>query len=241
MNLDEYLKTVGDYADQVAAAERQASQRSMDAARAMDAMFESGEWVAEWLEQKPAPKRPTNKWDPADRNRFIAWQAWKLQQAGRRDVSRVRKWQLMEAARVARSVNGLQILQQDKALHPLFWMRKNLYGDRIPEVWAIAVQLAGGDPTKVTTTHTREALAQWKKAKHGTRRDGTPRKTASAINQAANAAGLAKRRRAELMREISEMYTWASINEKARDEFQGFLSDLDTFLDEHAADQVTAA
>lgn len=118
-------------------------------------------------------------------------------------------------------------------------MRKNRYEDRLPEVWAIAVQIAGGDPKRVTSAHTREALAQWKKQAFGTRRDGTPRKE-SGISQAANAGGVANRLRRNAMDEVREMYRLAGLNPKAHEEFEGFLTDLDAFLDERAISQGAA-
>lgn len=235
MNLEEYLKTVGDYADQVAAAERQAEQRSMDVARAMDEVYESKVWVAEWLEQKPEPKRPTARWNPEDRNRFIAWQAWKLEQGGRRTLSRPRSWTLLEGATVSKICSAGTNLAAVEPVRPLFWMRKNRYESRLPEVWALAVQLAGGDPSRVTSAHTREALAQWKKQTFGTRRDGTPRKTPSAVNQAAAAAGKANQLRRHILDEMAEMVRLAGLNEKAHDEWAALLNDIDHLLDENEA------
>lgn len=243
MNLDEYIQTVGDYADRIAKAEREAEQHSMDVARTMDEVYESGVWIAEWLEQKPEPKRPTARWNPADRNRFIAWQAWKLEQAQRRHLDRTRSWRLMEAAAVCKiCATGTDLAPTSEAtFRPLFWVRKNRYENRLPEVWAIAVELAGGDPKAVTAKHTKEALAKWKHDTFGTRRDGTPRKTPAAIAAAANAAGKANRLHAIAMETVREMYRLATLDERARDEFEGFLEDLDTFLDEHTVSVKGAA
>jgi hypothetical protein len=241
MNLEEYIKTVGDYADQVAVAKRQADQNSMDVARAMDEVYESGVWVDEWLEQKPAPKRPTSRWDPKDRNRFISWQAWKLSQSGRRTVTRVRSYQMLEAVTVGKICKGLTDLATVEPAQPLFWMRKNRYEDRLPEVWAKAVTLAGDDPKRVTSAHTREALAEWKKEKFGKRLNGKPRTSSSAITQAATAAGEANRLRRNAMDEVREMYRLAAKSAEAMAEWRGFFTDLDAFLDEHKLEQGSAA
>lgn len=234
-SIDDYLKVVGDYADQVAAADQTANRDTMAVAEAMDAMYESREWVAEWLEQKPEPKRPTARWAPDDRNRFIAWQAWKLERAGRKPLSRPRAWTLAEAAVTRKICSVGTDLATVEPLRPLFWLRKNRYEDRGPEVWAIAVELAGGAPSKVTSAHTKEALAQWKRRMFP-KSDGTPRKTPAAVSQAANAAGMANRLRQQMLEELAEMYRLACLNERAQDEFNGLLADFDAFLDAHAAD-----
>lgn len=232
MNLDDYLKTVGDYADQVAAADANANRDTMAVARAMDEMFESGEWVAEWLGQRPEPKRPTARWNPADRNRFIAWTQWKIAESGRKPFTRVRGWQLMEGAATARSVTTVTDLagpSSELAYRPLYWLRKNRYENRTREVWGIAVKLAGGDPTAVTSAHTKAALADWK-ARTFVRADGSPKS-----DRQVTAAGKANRLRRNALDEIAEMYRLACIDDKAKDEYLAFFDDVDAFLEAHKA------
>lgn len=234
----EMLQELGDYARKVHAAERDNDKGTMALALKMQAVFESGVWVDEWLEQKPAPKRPTNRWDPKDRNRFISWVQWKLEQDGRRPLERTRNWRLLEAARLCKDcADGTDLAVLPDAIEPmrpLFWLRKSRYEDRAPEVWAIAVKLAGDDPTRVTSKHTRDALAQWKREKFGKRLDGTPRKSPAAMSAAANAGGKANALRVRILEEIAALYA-LTYDERARDEFQGLLNDLDRFLDEHEA------
>jgi len=230
MNLDDYVKTVGDYADQVAAADANANRDTMAVAAAMDEMFQSGAWVAEWLEQRPEPKRPTNRWDPADRNRFVAWTNWKLEQAGRRHPERMQSWRLLEAEhmrKICSQGSNLAGPPTERAYRPLYWLRKNRYENRAPEVWALAVELAGGNPRNVTSAHTREALAEWRR-KTFTRKDGSPKST-----RQITAAAKAHRLRRDAFDEVKEMYRLACIDERAKDEYLGFLGDLDTFIDEH--------
>lgn len=230
MNLDDYLKVVGDYADQIAAADQTANRDTMAVAEAMDAMYESREWVAEWLEQKPEPRRPTSRWQADSRNRFAQWQAWKLEQAGRKTVPGPHVYRLTYAAEVVRRIPNLPAgsLRSEFAIRPLDWLRKNRYEDRTPDVWAIAVELAGGMPSQVTAKHTREALKQWK-AKTFTRADGTP-KAPSTVT----AAGKANRLRMRIVDEVAELYRLACLGgEQAQAEFNGLMADLDAFLDEH--------
>jgi hypothetical protein len=161
VNLDEYLKTVGDYADQIASAERTQNRGTMSVAAAMDSMYESREWVAEWLKQKPEPQRPTNRWQADSRNRFAQWTAWKLEQSGRKPLVGRYTYGLLNAARVVKAADpNLNLVQigSERAIRPLTWLIKNQYLNRAPDVWAIAVQLAGGDPTQVTAKHTRRCL-----------------------------------------------------------------------------------
>jgi hypothetical protein len=233
MNLDGYLKVVGDYADQIAQADATANRDTMSVAEAMDAMYESREWVAEWLEQKPRPKSGgSNRWQADSRNRFAQWIAWKLEQSGRRPVLGRHTYQLLDGVRVAKAIPNLRAAQvrTEFTVRPLKWLLTNRYEERIPEVWAIAVDLAGGDPASVTAKHTREALKQWK-AKTFTRADGTPKS-----NRAVTAAAKANSLRRRVLDEFAEMYRLACENEKAKDEFNGLLTDLDAFLDAHAAD-----
>jgi len=231
MQLDEYLKVVGDYADQIAQADQAANRDTMAVAEAMDAMYESRAWVAEWLEQKPAPKRPTSRWQADSRNRFAQWQAWRLEQQGRHAITGRHTYRLLNARTIAKAIPNLTTGQigSEATIRPWAWLLRNRYENRIPEVWAIAVELAGS-ADKVTAKHTRDALAQWKR-KTFVRADGTPKG-----NRAVTAVAKANSLRARMLDEFAELYRLACENEKAQDEFNGLLADLDAFLDAHAAD-----
>jgi hypothetical protein len=236
MDMDTYLKTVGDYADQLAAADRQANKDTMGVAEAMDAMYESREWVSEWLAEKPRPKNGgSNRWQADSRNRFAQWQAWKLEQAGRRSLNGSYAYRLLDGVRIAKAIPNFARgeIRTEKNLRPLKWLLTNRYEDRIPEVWATAVDLAGS-ADKVTEKHTREALNQWKKAKLAGPRGG---KSYGALTAAAKA----NRLRRNMLDEMAAMYQLACRDERARDEFHALLSDLDQFLDDHSSTDKTAA
>jgi hypothetical protein len=55
-----------------------------------------------------------------------------------------------EAATIRKICDPVTDLATDRPYRPLFWMRKNRYENRLPEVWAIAVELmvagTGRDP-----------------------------------------------------------------------------------------------
>lgn len=245
MNLDEYLKVVGDYADQIAQADRQADKRSMDVAARMDAMYWAGidkdgnpvpgGWADEWLAQKPKPKRPTPKWDPVDRNRFIAWQAWKLEQAQRSTLKRVYSWQLLDAAETCKICCPATDLATERAWRPLRWMKRYGYAADAPKVWAAAVDLAGGDPSRVTAKHTSEALAQWKRAKFGKRNDGTDRSSQNAVDQVATAKAKARLIRQEVLRDFDAMWNLSALDPSASDEINGLLEDITAWVAAHPA------
>ena len=86
MNLEEYVKTVGDYADQLATAAVAADRDSLSAAIAMAEMFESKEWVELGKELVPIPKNPKSNrsWQPDTSDRFHKVTNALLEQAGRK-------------------------------------------------------------------------------------------------------------------------------------------------------------
>lgn len=238
MNLDEHLKTAGEYADRVARAEQYANNDSMRAAEALEAIYEAREWVAEWLEQAPRPKSGgSNRWQADSRNRFSQWLAWKLSQLGHATLTGARTYQLLQAPRIARALNFNSVeIRSEYAIRPLAWVLRNRYEDRLPEVAAIVREHIDNDPAQLTAKTSREALKKWQ-AKTFTRRDGAPRKSPAAISAAATAAGKANRLRMTMLDEVAELYRLACIGgEKAQAEFTGFLDDLEHFLDEHRID-----
>lgn len=167
---DDLLKIVGDYADQILAADELAAHDSMTAAEALETLYESREWVAEFLEVKPRGQRTSNAWREDSRHRFSQWVMWKLEQQGRAPLLNRRTYQLLDAAEVIRQIpnsNAVQIREEFK-IRPLNWLKKNGYIERIPDVWKIAVDQAGS-ADKVTSVHVRTALQQWKKDSLGTK------------------------------------------------------------------------
>jgi hypothetical protein len=231
VNLDEYLKVVGDYADQIARAEKDADRDSMAAAVAMEEIYESRVWVEEWLLQKPPPHRPSNAFKADSRNRFAQWQAWKLQDAGRATITGSRTYQLIAAPKIARALNFNPVeIRTERSLRPFNWVLRNRYDNRLPEIRTYLDEQTGGEAANVSERASREALKKWK-AKTFVRADGTPK-----TNRAVTAAAKANSLRARMLDEFNELYRLACENEKAQDEFNGLLADLDAFLDAHAED-----
>jgi hypothetical protein len=125
--------------------------------------------VPEFLEVKPRPARLSNAWREDSRHRFSQWLMWKSEQRGRIPLQNRRTYQLLDAARVKSHLHGrANGLTSEWTTRPLNWLLKNGYESRIPDVWRIAVDLAG-TADKVTSTHVRQALQQWKKDTLGNR------------------------------------------------------------------------
>jgi hypothetical protein len=232
--MNDLLKIVADYADQVAAAERRADA-DLSVIRAFDALYESREWVDEWLAESPEPKRRSNNWKPDSKSRFAGWLRWKLEQQGKPVFGWNYTYKNLAAGEVVRRVptlyHGTKLTE--RTLRPLTWALKNRYEDRLPEIAAMAVATAGSVDA-LTSTTARKAVAEWKQEEFGRRRDGTPR-TGTGTNQAAAAAAKANRIRLNMLDEIAELYDLAGRNPKALDEFNGLLRDLEVFLTEKRA------
>ena len=84
IDLDKALDVLADYADLVWESTDLQDKDTMAVARTQQQLFESGVWVAEWLEQKPPSAKSSNRFDPASLNRFAQWLAWKQEERGRR-------------------------------------------------------------------------------------------------------------------------------------------------------------
>jgi hypothetical protein len=167
---DELLDEVAAYADRLADSDRLADTGSMVTAEALAELYEKREWVAEWLEQKPIKEKSSyiggRPPEPDSRNRFSQWLVWKQEQRKRHAVQSRTLYQLLNAHEVKGYLRQAQITSE-RVLRPLDWMRSHRFPQRIPEVWDRAVDLAG-DADYVTSAHTRQALAEWKKEVLGT-------------------------------------------------------------------------
>lgn len=229
MNVEANLKLIADHAEEKARLAAKAERDTMAVALASFELYQdSGLWVPEWLEQKPAPKRPTAKFREDDQNRFVGWQSWRIQQMGRKPFSRVYSWQLLQSAKVARSVAAATNLASEWPLRPLHWFITNQHEDDLPEVWDMALDLAHGGP--ITDATTKAAFEQWKKKKYGHTRSGRPRTSDTAISKAANAQGKARKLRARMLDEAKQMYDLACRDEGAAEEFNKMLEELGTYL-----------
>jgi hypothetical protein len=163
---DTLLDVVADYADRLAQSDTLADTGSMAAAKALAELYERREWVDEWLEQKPILEKKAyiggRPPEPDSRNRFTQWLAWKEEQRQRRAIRSSQAYGLFAAWEVRQVLSTTAEITSERVVRPLNWMRKNRYADRIPEVWARAVELAGSTKA-VTSAHTRQALADWKR------------------------------------------------------------------------------
>jgi hypothetical protein len=218
--MNDLLKIVADYADQLATAEELADSDTMTVAAALDELYEARGWVAEWLEQSPRKDgRSGSNFREDSRNRFHHWLVWKLQQEQRRSPKIMTTYRLLDAADVADALkltNGE--IQHEAKVRPMKWLLKNGYRDRAVEVWKIAVDLAG-TADGVQQKHVTEALGLWKKQALG------PRGVANAIK-----TSRAKRQRIKALAEVRALVALAKETSEARDELRHLLNDIETMI-----------
>jgi hypothetical protein len=102
-------------------------------------------------------------------------------------------------------------------IRPLAWLDTNGYEDRLPEVWRIAVDLAGSADL-VTSVHTKEAVAIFKK-------NLGPRGVASAIK-----TSKARRERTIIKSHLFEMVQMAGQSMEAREQLSTLLSEIEEMV-----------
>lgn len=220
-SVNEALKLAGDYADSLTTADDITNRDTMQVAAALDELYESKSWVAEWLEQKPAPKsgRAMSRFQADSRNRFAQWLAWRLEQDGRHPLHGSHTYRLLDGATIARTLNfGSGEIQSEATIRPLKWFLR-YYKERIPDVWAIAVDLAGGDPAKVTRAHVKDAVKQYKGEVI------TPKGVQQLVK-----VGKATRLRIRIKSEFTEMVELAQTDAKAKTELVRLAAELDAIL-----------
>ena len=155
------LAELYEYAEQIADADSRNDSSSMDKALKLEALYLSTAWSDEWSAAKPAKPhdavgRPV---DPRSRNRFNEWLQWRAGKEHRHALDRRRIYQLLTASDVRSYVNR-GTYNSERSLRPWAWMLKAKYGERLPEVERIALEIANGKP--VTESVAKKALAQWK-------------------------------------------------------------------------------
>ena len=226
MNISEALKLAGDYADSLTTADDITNRDTMAVAAALDATYESKEWVAEWLEQKPAPKsgRALSRFQADSRNRFAQWLAWRLEQDGRPPLHGVHTYRLLDGVKIAKAIDPTLNLtrgkiQSERTLRPLKWFLR-YYEARIPDVWAIAVDLADDDPSKVTSAHVKQAVAQYKGEVI----------TPKGVNQIVK-VHKAARLRIRIQSEFREIVSLAQTDQQAKDELKRLAQELEAILE----------
>jgi hypothetical protein len=186
---EELLDEVAAYADRLADSDKLADKGSMATAEALAELYEKREWVAEWLTQKPIREKKAyiggRPPEPDSRNRFSQWLVWKQEQRQRRAPQNRTMYQLLNAHELKGYLRLAQITSE-RTLRPLDWLRKNRYLDRITEVEQRAVELAGS-ADRVTSAHTKQALADWKRDVLGARGVKAAIRTAKAARDRARA------------------------------------------------------
>lgn len=172
--VEQLLDTVADYAERVEQAGRLEQEGSMAAAFALDALYENGEWVDEWLEQSPKPaSSKANNWQADSRNRFTKWLEWKESERKRKAAASRHIYRLMAAAEIAKDLNlTTGQIQTEATIRPLSWLKKAKRMDRAPEVWQRIVDQAGSVDA-VTEAVVKEGLAGWKRDVLGGSSKGT--------------------------------------------------------------------
>jgi hypothetical protein len=155
------LAELYEYAEQIADADSRNDSSSMDKAAKLEALYLSTAWSDEWSAAKPAKPhdavgRPV---DPRSRNRFNEWLQWRAGKEHRHALQRTHIYRLLTAREIAGYIprGGYN---SERSLRPWAWMLKAKYGDRLPEVERMALEIANGKP--VTESVARKALAQWK-------------------------------------------------------------------------------
>jgi len=223
IDLDKALDALADYADLVWDATDMQDKDTMAIARTQQELFESGTWVAEWLEQSPPSAKSSNRFDPASRHRFSKWLAWKQEQRGRRAYSGSHVYRFADAAEIAATISNFPLgeIREERVLRPLRWLKKYDYTDRAPEVFALAVEKAGS-LDKVNGTIVREALNEYKRERLVI---SNPSSLPKSVKERVSAALIkARRDRQKLQMTFDEMWDLASTSDEARAELQAALT-----------------
>ena len=154
------LAELFEYAEQIADADSRNDSTSMDKAAKLEALYLSTAWSDEWIVAKPAkPDAVGREPNPYSRNRFSEWMHWRAEKEHRKALRSRHIYNLLTAREVASHLHSCAN-GSESALRPWAWMLKAKYGERLPEVERIALDIADGKP--VTDSIARKALAQWK-------------------------------------------------------------------------------
>lgn len=165
------FERVARYADQLAQSEQLADRDSLTHAAELSELYEAREWVAEWNAESPIKPRTAyiggRPPQEDSRHRFAQWLAWRLDATGHRKILSRHCYYLLNAHAVRRVIrtSAKNLPDSAAAVRPLNWLIAHKYERFIDEVWARAVELADGE--KVTSEHTKAALAEWKRANSG--------------------------------------------------------------------------
>jgi hypothetical protein len=163
INRERLLDSIAEYAARVEKADNLAQADTISKAEDLAALYDEGSWVEEWQKIKPATKDALGRVDPASRNRFAAWLVWAEDQRGKSAPQTRYTHRLLMTNDLVSVLPGHARLAPgltEKTVRPLSWLLKAKYEDRIPQVWARAVELADGGP--VTDKHVQEARREFR-------------------------------------------------------------------------------
>lgn len=216
--VEQLLDTVADYAERVDQAGKLEQEGSMAAAFALDALYENGAWVDEWLQQSPKPTSSrANNWQADSRNRFTKWLEWKESERNRKAVGSQYTYRLMGAAEIARILNFAPgEVQTERTLRPLSWLRKAKRMDRAPEVWKRIVDQAGSVDA-ITEAVVKQGLADWKRDVLGGNSAG---KTPTAKDRRSRQVIAWRQKRLETIDRFTNLAEDALLDKDAWDEFE---------------------
>lgn len=178
---NELLDVIDRYAQHLEAAGQLEQTDTITTGQALVELFEDGSWVEEWLQQKPRPARPSNRWKADSFSRFTQWAMWKAEQTGRRSVVGRHQYRLRDAVGIltdlTEQVSNLTPgqIRDERRLRPLKWMNREGYEDRKGEVWAIALEDAGSVDA-ITEDVMRSAVNEWKRRHLAPRTQRGPRR-----------------------------------------------------------------
>lgn len=165
------LAEVLEYAEMIERGEKQLDSVSMQKAEALSKLYQSETWVEEAREVQPpkvdAVGRPPV---PNSRNRFATWLRERAKHERKPTLTSSYIGKLLRADRLGNygDRGPRNYGWTERTIRPLSWLETNgpkpgqTFVDRIPEVEAIAIDLAGS-ADKVTNDIMRKAVAQFKK------------------------------------------------------------------------------
>jgi hypothetical protein len=173
----ELLAEALQYADMIAKGEAELDKHSMAKAAAIEALYTSEVWVAEWMEANPPKKDAVGRPPvPNSRNRFAEWMRWRAQGRPTLGTNYINK--LLRAQEINGYCRTGNSTFTEYTIRPLYWLLTNgpkhgeTFADRIPQVERQAIEIAGS-ADRVTASDMRKAIAQFKKDIGWTRGDAT--------------------------------------------------------------------
>jgi len=150
------LKRVTEYDAQVARGERIVNESTLVVAAELAKLFEDGRWYEELSAEHDAKPKRGRPVQPT-RDAFSRW----LHDHHARHLNRTRTYQLLGAHETRTNyMHRVDVIPTSEAqTRPLYRLTSTGRGDRVPEVWAIAVEkAAGGQPTREQVA---QAVREW--------------------------------------------------------------------------------